>query len=65
MHLLRIDAGAESGKDFKAHRFAVCLSAHRVLVIVEVEDQRKTAVHVAFPELFVLVHCRKADRFPA
>ena len=64
MHLLRIDAGAESGEDFKAHRFAVRLSAHCVLVVVEVKDQRKAAVHIALPELFVLVHCRKADRFP-
>ena len=64
MHLLRIDACAHSSKDFISHCFSICLSAHCILVIIEIEDQREPAFHVAFPEFLILVHRREADCFP-
>ena len=64
MHLLGVHAGADAGCEIEAHRLSAGLSAHAVLVVHDVDDHRQAAFHVAFPELFELVHGGEGHAFP-
>ena len=64
VHLLGVDAGADTGEEVVAHCLAARLPAHRVLVVHHVHEQRKTAVHLAFPQVVVLVHSGHHQPFP-
>lgn len=64
VHLGRVDAGTDTGREVEAHCLAASLSAHAVLVIHDVDDHRQAAFHVAFPELFELVHGGEGHAFP-
>ena len=53
---LRVEAGAHACRIGVTHGLAPGLSAHGVLVVHNVDHQRKTALHIAFPEGLELVH---------
>ena len=64
MHLLGIDARADTGNELDAHGFAERLPAHAVKIVHAVEHDGQTAAQRLVPELAVLVHGRKSDAFP-
>ena len=62
VHLVLCDA-TESYEVAVSHCFASCLTAHTVVVVVEVEDDRQTALVAIFPEFIELVHSCKVHSF--
>ena len=64
VHLGRVDAGADAGREVEAHRFAAGLTAHAVLVIHDVDDHRQAAFHIVRPQLFELIHRSEGHAFP-
>ena len=58
VHLLGIHPGADACQEVIAHRLTARLAAHGVLVIHDVEQERQTTLHIAFPEGVVLIHRR-------
>ena len=64
VHLFGINAGTDAREEVVAHRFAARLAAHRVLVVHHIQQERHAALHVAFPEVLVLVHGGHHQAFP-
>ena len=64
MHLLRIDAGTDAGCHAVSHGLTAGLASHAVLVVHDVDDDRQSAFHIPFPQLFKLVHGGKGNAFP-
>ena len=56
VHGVGLETGAQAGRESVAHGLALGLAAHRVLVVHHVEENRKSALHVAFPKGVELVH---------
>ncbi len=64
MHLLGIETCTDAGRIFEAHGFTTRLTAHGILVIVYVEENRQATLHIAFPQFLVLVHGGHHEAFP-
>lgn len=64
VHLGRVDAGTDTGREVEAHRLAASLSAHAVLVVHDVDDHRQAAFHLVRPQLLELVHRGEGHAFP-
>ena len=56
VHGVGLETCAKAGREGVAHGLALGLAAHRVLVVHHVEENRKSALHVAFPKGVELVH---------
>ena len=66
MHLIGVEAGAEAGNHIKAHCLAACLTAHAVVVVEYVEEDRHSGIAVSAvhsPELGDLIHRSKVEGF--
>ena len=56
MPCLRIEAGSKTCRIGIAHGLASGLATHCVLVVHDIDHERKTALHVTFPECIELIH---------
>ena len=69
VHLVRVEARAHAGGSIVAHGLADGLTAHGVLVVDDIEQNRQAALHVAFPQVGQLTHAGHIqglqDRGPA